>query len=84
MDRIILSKMHQSHDSTAFVAASAGDNSFQSQISGLANGTDAEKFEFINHFGREYYKKLSLLSVSHSHSVGAGFRPTNISQIYTL
>ena len=84
MDRNILHNMHGSHDSTAFVAASAGDSSFQSQISGLAAGTDAEKEVFINHYGREYYKKLDRLEVSHSHSIDAGFRPTNISQIYTL
>ena len=76
--------MHQSHDSTAFVAGGAGDSSFQSQISGLANGTDLDKAEFIDHFGREYYKKLKLLGVSHSHDLDSGGRPTNISQIYTL
>ena len=84
MDRNILHNMHVSFDNTAFAAGSAGDRSFQSQISGLANGTDAEKKAFINHYGREYYTKLSRLGVSHSHSVDAGFRPTNISQIYTL
>jgi hypothetical protein len=84
MDRNILHNSHVSNDSTAFLASGAGDSSFQSQISGYAAGTDAEKEAFINHYGREFYKKLNLLSVSHSHSVDAGFRPTNISQIYTL
>ena len=50
MDRNILHNMHVSFDNTAFAAGSAGDSSFQSQISGLANGTDAEKKAFINHF----------------------------------
>ncbi len=83
-DRSILQKMHADHDSSNFVAGSAGDDSWQSQISGLANGTNFEKSEFINHFGREYYKKLKLLGVSHSHDLDSGGRPTNLAQIYTL
>ena len=84
MDRNILHDMHADHDSSNFVASSAGDSSWQSQISGLADGTSIEKSEFINHYGREYYKKLNLFGISHSHSVGPGLRPTNLAQIYTL
>jgi hypothetical protein len=83
-DRSILQRMHSDHDSSNFVAGSAGDSSWQSQISGLADGTDLDKAEFKDHFGREYYKKLKLLGVSHSHDLDSGGRPTNLSQIYTL
>ena len=77
--------MHVSQDSSAFMADDASDtSSFQGQISGYAAGTAVEQEEFKNHYGREFYKKLDLLGVSHSHSVGPGFRPTNLAQIYTL
>ena len=82
----ILYDMHADHNSGNFIASSAGDGSWQSQISGLANGTAIEKEKFKNHHGREFYKKLDLfgVTVANKDELDSGFRPSSLTGIYTL
>ena len=82
----ILHNMHADHNSGNFIASSAGDNSWQSQVSGLANGTSIEKEKFKNHYGREFYKKIDSfgVTVANKDELDAGFRPTSLTGIYTL
>ena len=70
--------MHGSFSSGDFVSTTAGDSSYQAQITGLiATGENIEAELFANHVGREFNKKLDSFNLSHliQDDFSSGFRP---------
>ena len=78
-------RIHVSMDKTAFIATSAGDSSFQSQITGMLDPDNSyDKEELVNHIGREYYKKLHYLNLTPTNmdELDSSFRPTTLTGLY--
>ena len=86
--RQIQGALHQSLPTDKFIATVAGDNSFQSQITGAISasltGNPAHWNELHNHVGREFYKKLDQYNITFANAdeVGADFRPKTVSGLY--
>ena len=81
------SVMHQSQVSGDFMATGAGDNSYQSQMTGFFNtGLSVDRQELENHIGREYYRKLDQfgLTPTYTDTQDAGFRPLTFTGMYTV
>ena len=83
--RKLQDRIHGSSDPSGFMATGVGDNSFQSQITGLLDTGNAYHVqELTNHIGREYYKKLDLhnLTPTKKDQLDAGFRPLTFTGLY--
>ena len=84
---LLKSAMHQSQASGDFMTVSAGDATYQSQITGfLSTGISADQLELTNHVGREYYRKLNDfgLTPTYTDQQGAGYRPLTFTGLYTV
>ena len=78
--------LHQSFTTGEFMLVTAGDSSYQSQITGLLNtGLSYDRAELTNHIGREYYRKLNQfgLNPTYKDSLDSGFRPLTFTGLYT-
>ena len=83
--RDLQGKIHSSTNSGDFMATGVGDNSFQSQITGLLDTGDANHVaELTNHIGREYFRRLDQfgLTPSNPDDLDVGFRPLTFTGLY--
>ena len=83
--RELQGRIHSSTNPNEFIATSAGDDSFQSQMTGLLDtGNANDVAELTNHIGREYYRRLDQfgLTASNPDELDSGFRPLTFTGLY--
>ena len=83
--RDLQDEIHASTDTGVFMTVTAGDSTFQSQITGLLDsGNFYHAQELTHHIGREYYRKLDKLGLTPTNmdELDSGFRPLTLTGLY--
>jgi len=84
--RELQGQIHAGTDPTVYMTVTAGDSTFQSQITGMLDtGNAYQARELTNHIGREYYRKLDQfdLTPTNMDDLDSGFRPLTFTGLYT-
>jgi hypothetical protein len=84
--RDLQGKIHAGTNTGIYMTVTAGDSTFQSQITGMvATGNAYDAQELTNHIGREYYRKLDQfgLTPTNKDDLDSGFRPLTFTGLYT-